>query len=86
MMGGQNSHNQSHTPEAPMAEFPWTAARTLLAAQNRTTKVLELYLLAYYLDQRDAQQELLRTLEGAIEDHRRIIKDLELARDAVEDT
>ena len=73
-----------HGGHDPMTNLQWTAARTLLAAQNRTTKALELYLLAQYLDQHHAHDELVTTLEAAIEDHERIIEDLEQALQALD--
>lgn len=75
--GGPNGQD-----DAPL----WTATRSMIAAQNQTTEALEMYLLVQYLDRTEANDELVQTIEAAIENHNEVIENLELALKMVEET
>ena len=63
----------------PFEDPGWVVAKTLLDANARSVRAFEQHLLwTYYRTEGDPAQTK-RTLRQAIQDHERIIEDLELA-------
>lgn len=77
----------SETREGPGTsdEMDWAVINSLIQAQDYTSRALQAYLLRTRYREGPAPENAAQHIEEAIERHRKIIEDLSLARDCVEE-
>lgn len=67
-------------------EIDWVIVKTLLDANARTTQALEHHLLrTYYQENPPDVQQMQACIERAIDDHQRIVNDLEATFEALDE-